>query len=179
MHVTAASSPVERRDLARPQPISASHLELIQGTVQNLTFEARDTRASFDVNQRKVQLTVPGGDRIALSEGDVVRLAGRGLEPFRGLIYYNQTTGAGSIPSAHKHSLFLLMAGTAGLLVAAAILLTTILAARTQTLSGISLLLVPVYLVCLIVSGAILVYSSSVVMTAIEVRKVCRAVLAL
>jgi hypothetical protein len=190
MNVPEDPSQTERSNLARTQSLARVHrmlgkkgearrwrFEIIQGTARNVTFHSGDTKATIEVDGRRIQLEVPGGDPIALSEGDEVLIAARLRDPSCGSVYFNETTGIGSIDSTHSQARRMLIAGAIGALAAVAIILTTALAARGDShFSGIRVVHIAMYLVSTIVSGAIFVFSCFLFTIGLHMRKVCALV---
>jgi hypothetical protein len=165
------------RLLSKRGEVRRWRFEIIRGAARNVTFHSGDSTATIEVADREVQLTAPGGDAIALSEGDDVLIAARLGDPCRGSIYFNETKDTGSIDSAHKQALRMLTAGAAGALAAGAIVLTTILAARGDV--HVSLLAVAhgaLYLVSIAVSGVVFVLSCSLFALGLHLRKICALV---
>ena len=89
-------------------------------------------------------------------------------------VSFNETTGGGSINSTSKSARRMLTAGAVGALAAVAIVLTTVLAARGESrLSANTVLHVPIYLVSITVSSAILLFSCTMFAISVHMRKVC------
>jgi hypothetical protein len=190
MNVPEDSSQTERRNPASTQSLARVHrmlskrgearrwrFEIIQGTARNVSFQPGDTKATIEVDGRHIQLAVPGGDPLALSEGDDVLIAARLRDPCCGSVYFNETTGIGSINSTHNQARRMLTAGAVGALAAVAIILTTVLAARGDShFSGIRVVHIAMYLVSIIVSGAIFVFSCFLFTIGVQMRKVCALV---
>jgi len=151
--------------------------EIIQGVARNVRLRPGDAEATIEVDGRQIQLPVPSGRPIALSEGDDVLIAARGGNPCQGLVYFNETARAGSIDFAHKQARRMLLAGAIGVLAAVAIVLTTVLAARGDShVPGFNVVHRASYLMSIIVSAAILVFSCFVLTIGVHVRKACALV---
>ena len=187
MKVPEDPSQTERRDLARAQSLARFQrmlskrgearrwrFEIIQGAARNVTYHPVDAKATIEVSGRPIQLAAPNGDPIAVSEGDNVLIAARVGDPCCASVYFNETTGGGSINSMYKSARRMLTAGAVGALAAVAIGLTTVLAARGESrLSANSMLHVPIYLVSITVSAAILLFSCTMFAISVHMRKVC------
>jgi hypothetical protein len=66
--------------------------------------------ATFDLDDRKISLTNSFGT-ITISDCDHVLVAGRIGDPCHSSLYFNETTGAGSVESTYKASRSLLIVG--------------------------------------------------------------------
>jgi uncharacterized protein YjlB len=115
MNVPEDPSQTERRDLARAQSLARFHrmlskrgearrwrFEIIQGTARNVTYHPVDAKTTIEVSGQPIQLAAPNGDPIAVSEGDSVLIAARVGDPGCASVYFNETTGGGSINSAYN-----------------------------------------------------------------------------
>jgi hypothetical protein len=187
MSVPEDPDQTEQRNLARTQSIARFHrmqskrgearrwrLEIIQGAAGNVKFYPRDNKVTLDVDGRHVELTASCGDPIALSEGDDVLIAARLGDPCRGLAYFNETTGLGSIDSMNRQARRMLASGVAGVLIAATIGLTAVLTARGDSpLSGTGMAHAAFYFLSIVISWAIFVFSCSLFAMGAHARKVC------
>jgi hypothetical protein len=109
--------------LAKTGAAGRLRLTLVRGTVRDVVFLGGANKAALDVDGRKVELSLSKGS-IEISLGDMVLLAGRaGDDPVRSHIYYNETTGCGSLESARKGYRLLLTAGWLGVLTGLLILI--------------------------------------------------------
>ncbi len=146
--------------------------EIIHGIARNVTFHPGDPKVSIEVDGRQISLLDPGGP-IAVSDGDsVVVVAGLG-DPCVSSYYFNETTGSGSINYTQRQARRMLTAGATAALAAVAILLTTVVAARSESHgSGISALHVLLYIASIIAGGAILLSSCGALAIGVQARKV-------
>jgi hypothetical protein len=133
-------------------------LELVRGTVLHMTFLGGANKAALNVDGREIELGL-AEDSIQISVGDMVLLACSIRDPLHSGIYYNETTGAGSLESTHKTSRLLLAVGWLGVLVGGAILTTVVLAARRELafFSASGMFHVLLYLVSIVGGGAVVV----------------------
>jgi hypothetical protein len=106
-------------------------VEMVRGTVRDIAFPGEADKATLDVDGRKVELSLSEG-AILISVGDTVLLAGSIGNPVRCHLYYNETTGSGSLESARKSARQLLIVGWLCVLVGLSILTTVALAARRE-----------------------------------------------
>lgn len=147
-------------------------LELVRGTVREIAFSGQAKEATLDVDGRKIELSVSEGS-ILISVGDTVLVAGPRGDPVRSYIYYNQTTGSGSLEYARKTSRLTLAIGWLGMLVGLAILMTITLAARREPafFSTPGMFHVLLYIVSVVGSGAIALFSLFMLIVATYNRK--------
>ena len=137
---------------------------MIRGVAQDV-IPSVGNRYAFSIDARRVELS-GGHNAILVSNGDLILAAARIGDPLRASMYFNETTGEGSLESAYKTSRSLLTTSLYLAVGGLAVLLTVVFAARADLryVSASAFFHAPIYGVALL-AGMVMLLGSSLFLT--------------